>query len=439
MSAIDTPWNGSGGRRPVLALVTGDTTSLESGETWTLGGERLAIMTTAAAVAALPLLEPRGPANLGPADVFIALALFSALFWLGSSSLRLRAPYALATAILIAAGLAGALAGPVPLQGLRAVVQDAWVLALGICVVNVCRTPHALRLILRTWVYASIAWAALLLVGEAAGISVLIGLQANEGGRTSLTFGDPNIAAHYFFVSIMLVAATRFPARLLWRFGAYVLLLAAWALSGSNSGIVEILLAVALLSLLAIHRRSGTVPTIAVACCMVAAAAVLVPRVPVSQLQDSARDSRHRVIRDWVGRSEKTAGQRETLLGESVDLYYDGGLVGQGPASTKARLEASQAPFAREAHNDYVAALVERGLVGALGIMLLVGSVSVRTWAVVTRPLSPAFAAVVPRAGPLLAAVAGTFVLGTVYEALHVRQVWALFAVVAALYYWGRR
>jgi hypothetical protein len=430
-------WNGGGGRGPALAG-GGEGRVLHLGAVRTLDGERFAVVTTAAAVAALPLLEPRGPANLGPADVFIALALLSSLYWAGSSSVRLRAPYALATGMLIAAGTAGALAGPVPIDGLRAVMQDLWLLAFAICVANVCRTPHGLGLVLRTWAYSGITWATLLLIGDLANSSYLTGTEAHLGGRTSLTFGDPNLAAHYFFVSIMIVAATRRPSQRLARVAAYVVLLVAWALSGSNSGIVQMALAVVLLGLLGIYRRSGTVPAIAAACCLLTVSAVVARAVPFSDLRDAAHDSRYRVIREWVGRSEKTTGQREALFSESIGLYYDGGLVGEGPASTKHRLEASQAPLAREAHDDYLAALVERGLVGAAGIMLLVGSVTLRVWAVARRPLSSAFAQVVPRAGPLLAAVAGTFVLATVYEALHVRHVWALFAIVAALFYWGR-
>jgi hypothetical protein len=45
----------------------------------------------------------------------------------------------------------------------------------------------------------------------------------------------------------------------------------------------------------------------------------------------------------------------------------------------------------------------------------------------------------VPYPAPLLAAVAGTFAVGTVYEVLHIRHVWALFGIVAALHLWGRR
>jgi hypothetical protein len=404
-----------------------------------LVGEKLAIVSVAVAVAMLPFLVPSGPHQLAPADAFIALAICSSLLWLGTAGLPVRAPYALAGGVMVAAGAAGALAGPVPVDGLLAVIQDIWLLAWCICVANVCRAPRSLALVLRAWTYSAIGWGALLLVGELTHNTHLTGIRATEGGRTSLLFRDPNIAAHYFFISIMIIAATRRPQRRIVRFPAYALLLVGMVLSGSNSGIVELVLAVALISIVGIYRRSGAVPAIAAACCLLTVGAVTIPRAPIARLQHAAHDSQYRFLRDWLGRSQKTAGQREMLARESVDLYYHGGPFGEGPTSTIARLEARQAPYAMEANNDYIAALVERGALGAVGIMLLVASVCGRVWAVARRPLSAGFAEVVPFTAPLVAAVAGTLVLGTVYEALHVRQVWALLAVVAALYCWGRQ
>ena len=43
------------------------------------------------------------------------------------------------------------------------------------------------------------------------------------------------------------------------------------------------------------------------------------------------------------------------------------------------------------------------------------------------------------RMDALAGALAGTLVAMTVYELLHVRHVWALFGVVAAVSIWGRR
>jgi hypothetical protein len=398
----------------------------------------LAVGSVATVIALLPLLRPAGPANTAPLDLFIGFAVCCCLFWAASSGIRIRFVYAIPIALFVVGGLLGALVGPVPTRGLVAVLQDLWLFAWCLCVVNVCRTPSALRLILRTWFWASMVWAVLLLTGELVGITYLSGLQSNEGGRTSLTFGDANYSAHYFFLSMMIIAATRYPRRRSGRFLAYALLLPPWALSGSNSGIVELSLAIVVIALLAVYRRSGPVPAVALACLLLIVGAALVPRVPLARIQNAAHNSQYGIFRDWVGRSQRTAGQRKELLHESIWLFKRGSPAGEGPTSTIQRLSATEAPFAREAHNDYLAALTERGIVGALGLFMLVGTVFVRSASLATGLLSPRFSAVVPRAAPIFAAVLGTFVLGTVYEVLHARHVWALFGIVAALSLWGR-
>jgi hypothetical protein len=38
----------------------------------------------------------------------------------------------------------------------------------------------------------------------------------------------------------------------------------------------------------------------------------------------------------------------------------------------------------------------------------------------------------------IIGAIAGTLVAQAVYELLHVRHVWVLYAIVAAVYLWGR-
>jgi len=93
----------------------------------------------------------------------------------------------------------------------------------------------------------------------------------------------------------------------------------------------------------------------------------------------------------------------------------------------------------KEAHNDYFAALIERGPVGFIGILLLVSGLLVRAVSASTRRLSAGFADVVVRPNALVGALVGTLLAMTVYELLHVRHVWAMFAIVAALSLWGQR
>jgi hypothetical protein len=398
---------------------------------------RVPLVATAVAVGLLPLLVPDGPGNSAPVDPFIAVAAGAVVLW-ASSGTELRAPYAVAGAVLVFAGALGALAGPVPLNGMLALAQDVWLLVWAWAVTNAAAAPHGLNLIMRVWVTASVVWAAVDLIGVVTGNAVLAGLAANEGGRTLLTFGDPNYAANYFVLSIMIIWATQRPRNRFTRLCAYGILVGAWVFTGSNSGIVSLFVAVTTASVLGVRRRSGPVAMVSTLCIFVLLAAIAVPRLSLGDIQRAAQASRYQVVRDWVGRSPSSIEDRSLLLHESIGLFYEGGLLGEGPGSTKPRLIEGQASFVKEAHDDYMAALTERGVLGALGLLLLLASVLFGAWTIATRPLRPAVQAVVPRPNALLGAVVGILASSTVYELLHVRHVWALFGLIAAMSLWGR-
>jgi O-antigen ligase len=96
------------------------------------------------------------------------------------------------------------------------------------------------------------------------------------------------------------------------------------------------------------------------------------------------------------------------------------------------------APFVKEAHDDYLAALLERGPLGLIGLLLLVSGLVVRGIIVAKGRLSRGFETVIRHPHALLAAIVGSLVSSTVYELLHLRHLWVLFAFVAAVYLWGR-
>ena len=52
--------------------------------------------------------------------------------------------------------------------------------------------------------------------------------------------------------------------------------------------------------------------------------------------------------------------------------------LGLGPGGTKAALVAEQSPYVKEAHNDYLAAVVERGVLGGAALAALIALVAVR-------------------------------------------------------------
>jgi O-antigen ligase len=304
--------------------------------------------------------------------------------------------------------------------GIVALLQDIVLLAWCWAVINLASSPERLRILLATWAYSSIAWAVLLFVGLAIGSATIAGQTAEEGSRTALTFADPSVSANYYFISIMIMWAAGFPRTIGLRLAASVLLFAALVSTGSNSAIVSVIVGAAVALLVGIYRRFGIAPAISALAFLVIG----------GYLAASATNA--------MGRGQTSVTQRDTLLRESLRLYETGGPLGGGPVSTKPRLENEGAPFVKEAHNDYLAALIERGAIGLLGFLILVAGLVVRTLAFAGGRLTGGFRAVVVRPSALVGAVAGTMVAEAVYELLHVRHVWTLFAFVAALYVSGR-
>jgi hypothetical protein len=403
---------------------------------WT--GERIALAATAAGVALLPLLKPAGPANLGPVDLAIATAIGATLLWAGAAAQRWRFPYALPIGIFMLGGAVGALAGPVPIAGLTALVQDLWLLAWCWVIANVATTPARLKVIVATWVYSAIVWVVLLFVGLSVHSAFLTGQTSREGSRTALTLIDPNVSASYYVISLMLIWATQRPRARVARVAVYALLIAAIISTGSNSGIVSLLVGTSVAALVGAYRRFGAAAAIGVACLLLLGFGAAASQISIHGIQERAHASRFAFVRDGIGRGAVSVEERGALLHESVGLYETGGLLGQGPGSTKPRLQKEMAPFVKEAHDDYMAALLERGVIGVIGLLALVLTLAAVTISLARSRLRPDFATVLARPNALIGAVVGTMVAMTVYELLHVRHVWTMFGLIAALVVWGR-
>ncbi len=396
---------------------------------------RASLRLAAIAVALLPLLRPGGPANTAPVDLLEGLTIAATLLWAGASGHRFRFAYGIAMGVFMAGGALGALRGPVPGGGAVALTQDAMLVVWAWALINVARTPERLRVLLHTWAYAAVGWALALFAGLIAGIPALTGIASRNGTRTALTLIDPNVAASYWFVSIMVVWAAQRPRRRTHRLAAYALLVCALVSTGSSSGLLALLVGGTIAALLGIRRRAGVVPAVTVAAAVTLTVLAAFQTVDFRHLQERAAASRWSFVRNGIGRGEQSVGQRSTLLRESLTLFDTGGPLGQGPVSTKPRLAAESAPFVKEAHDDYLAALTERGALGALGLFLLLTSLGLRA---AVAAGAQGENGVLPRPNAIVGALAGTLVAGALFEVLHVRHVWTLFALVAALHVWGR-
>jgi O-antigen ligase len=217
---------------------------------------------------------------------------------------------------------------------------------------------------------------------------------------------------------------------------AYVLVLAAIGFTGSNGAMLTLLVGLVLSVAVTRYRRHGSLAglTTLAASALVAGLvfAVVMPRFDPDQVREVAAGGVP-LLRDSFGRSGGSTSERATIVQEGTDLFLRSDATGFGPARTKATLAANQAPYVKEAHNDYLATLLERGLIGGIGLLILGIAVFGRCIRLVVGTLPKPYAELVPRAwllaviGPVMATAAGF------YEVLHFRHLWTWLGLIAAL------
>lgn len=385
----------------------------------------------ALAIWTLPLLTPSGPGNTGPADVTMVVALVVTTMWLYRHGGTLALPYCLGVGILMIAGLIAAVHQNAPVAALP-VVQDLFLLLFAAGVANAVQRTLVLRDLLRAWCWSGIVWAAVLDFARMVGLSALAGINPKNGGRAALTLGDPNMAGNYFLCVLLVLLATRVIRRRWIRVLGEILLLAAILFTGSNGAGVALVLAVAVAAAVRVRKTRGPVFAIAVVALLVVPACIAAPYVNVSAIRADAADSTQ-LLQDSIGRSDASSSQRSLLFTEGMHLFATGDLVGLGPGRTKQTLTNQGAPYVKEAHDDFVAILAERGVLGGIGLIALIFAIGVRLTRVAVRPLPPDVAALVPRPEYLLGLGCAFLASAFFYEVLHFRQLWVFLGLVAGL------
>jgi O-antigen ligase len=291
-----------------------------------------------------------------------------------------------------------------------------------------------MRCALAAWSWSGIIWAAVVILAWAGHVTALEGLQAAEGNRVLFTFGDPNYASTYWDVTIFVVFASRVPSRRWMRVTGYLLLVWALALTESNGGALALLIAIAFMLTVAAYSRRGWVGASAVVLSVGLAVTVFFTVFPLDSIRQWALDSGQPLLVNSIGRSAQSSAERSLLVAESKDLFQlSGGLLGLGPASTKPLLTTLQYQYANEAHDDFLAALVERGPVGLLGLLVVIGTAVWGAVPLVHRPLSARFAEAVPVPAGLVAGLLALAVNAFYEEILHFRFLWAILGILAVL------
>lgn len=387
----------------------------------------------AASLAAMPVLLPGGPGNLTPADGFALLAVGALIFRAGWTHERLRVPYLLGSGLLGAGGAISALTGDLPGSGLLAVTQDVFVVAWAAAVANFGRKPEDARFFIHAWALTASIWGVAL--GAWFGPSLLGG---SAPGRVAFTFGEENAAGFYFVMSMLVIIAARRPRPRVLRAVALVFLGLATLGSGSLGAISGLLAGVAVAVVLGVRSRRGTALALALAVALPVGAGSVVLYSQRHQVVQAAHDSKYPLLRNSLGRGDQSSSSRTELASETFELWRTSDPLGRGPVTTEHELREQQAPYPKEAHNDWIAALVERGAIGVLGLVLLVGEIGLwaaRTWNI--RRLTAGFAAAVPAPHFVVGALGTALVFSLTHEALHDRTLWTFLGLLAAIGIWG--
>ncbi|MFG2085734.1 O-antigen ligase family protein [Spirillospora sp. NPDC048824] len=398
-----------------------------------------------AGIASLPMLMPAGlapgPGNTALPDVVLVLFAITTFLWAGTRKLPVRWPYLLPTLLTVLAGGIAALANDD--VGALTLVKDLFVLLWAVCVANLGRDPSLLRVALRAFVWIGTVYALVMMTGFAIGNDAVSGKQV-DGERLMFTFGDANYAANWFICVFFIARATRFPEGRWRRRAVCGILIAAELLTGSNGGLLALCCALLLGYVFRLFREGKAHHAVAVGAAAVffgGGAVAAVTQIDVQPALDRASEMSP-IIRDSIGRTtgESTESRGAVFTTTWHMIEAQDHPWGIGAAQTERQMLVRQETYVREAHNDYIASILERGFIGGVALILIVSVLVLRSVRIARRDaLKPEYARLVPHPELFGALLAVFLICALFYEVLHYRHGFAFFGLIAALDLFGRR
>src|SRR3954447_932030 len=388
-------------------------------------------------VSCLPLLVPSGPGSTAPVDAvavtFLLVTITTAIVRRRHVSMPAFAPVLL----ILTVSSVPVLVSVAPGTGLLSLLIEAYLVVLMWAVCTQLRgSPDQLGPLLTVWVVASLGWAALLigvhvhaLPGELERLLVSNSSSARAAGAAR----NPNLAASYLVTSLFVLWASPWPRRWLLRTAAATWLIVAVVITGSNAALIGIAVGGLVLLASAVRRRAGAAGRMALAGLLALGAAVGVVAVathPPNQatVAELARSQHGGLLASDLGRLNTSVSTRVDLWSSAVHGGLADSVIGVGPGEA-ATITVDGEPLGKSLHDDYLAFLLERGVLGLLALMLFIG-VMVR-WAL---PLLGAGTQYIHgarwRPGGLAAAGPANLAISLTHESYHFRHVWVLLALM---------
>jgi O-antigen ligase len=356
--------------------------------------------------------NPDLPLNTIIFDYVNCVFLFISAIWFSISrkSVTLVVPYPLL--LILTGSLVAMFNAQAATQNVISIIQDLYLILFFWGVSNLIDTPRDLRYLVLSWTAVAVSEAVLIL-----GYFV-----TNPAARAYGTLEDSNGAALYLGMSLFLLLQPYVRIHGLLRSTFALLIVVATLATKSLGAMVALPISVGLAFVL-YWRRVGSAKrtrlSLAVVMLAVASIAIVPQAVEMPNFIDRAAGSA-------VGRRAIWEAGLHSFMGNPLG-------IGIGPAGFAEEHMIPGGTWAeakhKELHNDYLAYLVERGVIGFMGFVLLLGSFGVM--------LRQNIKAARSERGVLwVAGLSGMFCFALVdamfHEVMHARYVWLLLALIAA-------
>ena len=358
----------------------------------------------------VPLIKPQFIYNLTLFDfINVAFIIFFLTYFFAKGKLQI--PLLIPMAVILIGSLISMFNAQVPLKNSTALIIDLYLFMFFIVLYNIIETKRELRTFILFW----IVFAAL------QGIFMLGEIFPNFVGRSLGTFINPNMGASYlglsFFLLLPLYAKAGKFLTLLFGFFILIGMLATKSLAGIMGFLIS-----TLAMIIIYWYRAGAfnrIKLVAVILIIAIVGAFIYPQVAK--------------VPNLLSRLPITFYSRITLWKAGLDIFIKNPLgYGIGPAGFKEvgpevkglRPKAKK----KELHNDWLSFLVERGVIGFLGIVLLFGALAkMLLQTIKTESSKREFLWIIGLSGMFI------FTLGfsMTHEVLHFRHVWCSFALIA--------
>jgi O-antigen ligase len=326
-----------------------------------------------------------------------------------------------------------------PRTGLLNLLIEAYLAVLFWAVCNeLRRRPERMLVVTSIWVVAAVFWAFLLIGVQyhllPGSIDRLL-VSYDSSGRAAAAARNPNLAASYLVTSMFVLTASPWPRAKLVRLAIYGWLVFAVVTSGSNGALLGAAVGGAVLAAAHVVRRWSSLGRVMLAAGLVVAAgfaifavAVAKPTVNQTSVDKLSQSEQSGALSGNIGRLNNSVATRMSIWSSALRGGFSQSALGVGVGEAQT-IQVDNAPLGKSLHNDVLAFLLERGIVGLTALLLLI--------AVVIR-----WSAKLARAGPvnldgriwrvqgLAAAVAANFAISLTHESYHFRHVWLLLALV---------